>query len=1353
MSGSPENPFDDTSFLLSSVETIKDSVEDCSSVSFHDLLDAYNTLSNRLEFQRQFPILQNDAAHFPAFECIIRHKAALLEALRRDISLAHTDSIDVRSRPFEDFFSNTTLPDSKLDPMQRARNSSLCNYALCALASIFKYPSVFSLFTVAELAELFMDVVNISLTRTLPVFDSAKIYSSSLGILRSHCLPLAVVIPHRVDLVTTLRYSLQAREQPDTARDGLEVVIHILDHYTKDLFGTMAELLPLVLDYLLSESTELCLLASGALSRLATLLIHEPEGIPKQDRRTASIHIFNFLYRQAVLSDEPDGERTFVQVVRAVFGAQVQTSPEVGPTWMVSVLASLIVLCGPKIFSEHHTLEFLLGAVAAILVHRDGGVRALHACVWRCLIWVYARLLADLEDLDFSVVDMAFRAVKQELSGGMGIIITSILLGGRDTMSTSLSRMGTRLNNAMSIIRCMVHGECARTKKDGFALLRALSTTNSSVGDGGSSKGLDDILPAMLFDGTVVHAQWDKLPTMIRRIPRFTIDDVPPLTATEVSSHFKALFDSWRRCMPQSSSEQLDPTLVDVWKSLLYLLVQTLTTPREAFNYAARSLTRCLLSPLHDSDGQSNPESQSVRDQNRLIAIEDLWSAMKDVSTPSCFTEPAQLILSAIIKYGFNVLNPEVRCIWNALCVDLMLIASAPFLGIGPILPESLTLVKKHRELWGSVASSLAHDPSNLHWEIIVELLCIPVRAWVLSEWEVGIWGSLLQFAKASSKDWCDVIEKIVDQVGGRDTEKWETIAQAFTIILSSFKENGQFPPNIVMDTIDGVLTCAYGRGSIKTGSSEHVRLFVALRDHIVASTPEDVIKVLIRLRTSLNLWIGDEMEIMEVDDFNSVVIPLYCDTLKVLERLPLSQEALHDMESFLASGFSRIPTPAVAPFAFEKFWRATYFGQTQFYNDIPPKVKDCLTCFVAAFGGDLAYGLSDSSQSQSQDLLAPLMGVDGVAEPHVSIIHGCHSLPQISHVGDSLCRHSLVKRPSFSNHAEAQRNERFAGDATVEQEEDIPSIVDTTFIFPSSDDRPDLSALSKIHRHASQDEPLNEEIDDCQQLLSASILYGLPYVLAPLGLDVQRGKRARTPEDYSPRKRGRNSLKIPTNFRKTKSEPVSRTNTLLPTISRYSAPVPSKAMMLDCVEVPTLRSILERERMLRSQRTPEPEVRLSPTSCAPSAVRTGYLDSVSCSPLPPSVSSEDDEDPWHDPRRLERTSSEIVVDESLAQIHPSSPPRSQGATVPNSDTYDPGGTSRQIRSQTEALFPGSNRVPLRRSKNSSAKLDVLQDAYVAVMEDASQISVTDLVRARTLVHQISAALNEQIGKRFGTSN
>jgi hypothetical protein len=92
--------------------------------------------------------------------------------------------------------------------------------------------------------------------------------------------------------------------------------------------------------------------------------------------------------------------------------------------------------------------------------------------------------------------------------------------------------------------------------------------------------------------------------------------------------------------------------------------------------------------------------------------------------------------------------------------------------------------------------------------------------------------------------------------------------------------------------------------------------------------------------------------------------MPLYSDTLAVLERHPLSLDFLYSIEFFLAAGFSRIIAPALAPLAFERFWRATYHGQHQFTSDVPAGVISMLTAFTTVFGGDLLTGFPSNSQS-----------------------------------------------------------------------------------------------------------------------------------------------------------------------------------------------------------------------------------------------------------------------------------------------------------------------------------------------------------------------------------------------------
>ncbi|KAI6027647.1 hypothetical protein BKA83DRAFT_246665 [Pisolithus microcarpus] len=1342
MSDHPSTRLHDPSYLLSAIETIKDSLEDCSSVSSHDLLDAYNTLSRRLQSESR--TLQESTASFPAFECVALNRNYLFEAFRRDIGFAHIDPFSTDNPPDRaprDLLLSSMRSAEGSVQIQRARDlSCLCNYALCTLAVMFKFLSLSSLFTIANLTELFGDVLSIVLAKDLPVFNSPKTVSLSLWILRSQYLPWAAIRPHEVSLVAALRYSLTAsKTSSHIVLDGLKVVGHMLDHHNKNFFKPASRLLPVVLEHLLSESADRRLHASGVLRSFAAPLVREFDAISKRDQQTVSTCIFDFLTKQAALSDAPE---TLTGGIQAAFRTGSQMCPGDGPVWMLTVIASLIITCGPLIFSDTHTLDFVLGAMANALMHDAAVVRGLHPLVWRCLIWAYARMLSEPEGVNLDWENLAFRALKQELWGRTGIALTGILLHARSAgASTAPVREDWRVKQAFTIIHDMVQSKSARAKKEGIALLRAITSPTANPTEICWFRLFDDMPPTILFDGTIVNAPCDVLPDIQRKISQFTVDRVAPLTDEEIVFYYETVFDGWCGCMPRPPTEQLEVVLVDVWRSLLVLLAQNHTMVQEAFKYAAKSLVKCLLPPCDPP----NRGLWSVADQkNCLNAVECFWCAMKDATSTRNCLEAAQLILFAISKHEFNVRDSEIQHMWSGLCADLMVVASPSFLGGMASLTESQMKTETQRQLWGIIATSLVNCTSSLRWASIVDFLSVPISAWVLSGWELGVWKSLFHCAVVLSEDFHAVVDAIFERLQGRDTGDWEFVIQVLTAILCNFAEKGHMPRESVLGHINTALSCIYDQGPAASGTFGHVfHLLATLRNWITASVPENVLVILVALRTGLRLWIEDRAEIMPEEGFNAVIIPLYCDTLKVLERLPLSHEALRDIESFLASGFSRIPAPAVAPFAFEAFWRATYYRRTQFYDDLPPRIKFCLTCFVAAYGGDLACGLSTSteSQSQSQDALAHAADLGELAVTGSSPL-GHHSSTRISTGSDHRGGPWL---PHIKNESS---NGRVVADTMVEVQ-DLPSILDNTFILPSSDDDADSSSLDNLREQARENElSFKNPPDVLQSRASGSG--------SPSGLDVpsepgEHGKRLRAAEEHEPRKRCWLSVERSSDLRKVSSVPISGRSTPLPSILRLrSVPVAERKMVFDCIEVPTFRSIVQRERMQRLRRISEAKMTLSPLHRKSPQRTASHIVRAPWSPQPSSVSSEAEVDDDVGPRRashgLDRTPSEIAVDESLADTCPGSPPL-------RSMTRDDLPALQQLTSQVENSILKPSPVPLRRSGTTSTRLDALRNAYAAVTESASQISVTELVQATTLVHRIGAALSEQMGKRFGKSD
>jgi hypothetical protein len=140
------NPLHDTTYFTSPVESIVNSLEPNSLHSNHDLLDAYNTFSNRIRAEALE--LQRNSDPLPALEFLRTKAHAFSQALKRDIALAHIDPF-IPPRTLTSGESIFTEPrQSTADVVRHAGDSSaLCQQALCALSDVFRFHSLFSLFS------------------------------------------------------------------------------------------------------------------------------------------------------------------------------------------------------------------------------------------------------------------------------------------------------------------------------------------------------------------------------------------------------------------------------------------------------------------------------------------------------------------------------------------------------------------------------------------------------------------------------------------------------------------------------------------------------------------------------------------------------------------------------------------------------------------------------------------------------------------------------------------------------------------------------------------------------------------------------------------------------------------------------------------------------------------------------------------------------------------------------------------------------------------------------------------------------------------------------------------------------
>jgi hypothetical protein len=324
---------------------------------------------------------------------------------------------------------------------------------------------------------------------------------------------------------------------------------------------------------LLDEPSDLRLHASITLGTFANALVNRRESL-LTERQTTSDHVISFLQRHCDDTQALSSDTCLSYVVRTAFSAELQTRPGEGPTWILAVLASLIVLSGPSLYSNSIALRFILQSLEMALMHRRSVVRSLHSHVWKCFVWTFGQMLFSPENTDLASTLSALYVIKQELGRGVGTALTTVLLGSPDWHSAPVSGQGNdTVSQALSVIQAMVRTDCKHTRKEGFVLLRALTT---GIDDANikrwAPESVDDVLALALFNGTIIRADWERLPSIIRSISTFPEPAVRRLRERDIALHCEILLDIWKHCALTAPEERLDVS------QLTAFLFCTLTT-------------------------------------------------------------------------------------------------------------------------------------------------------------------------------------------------------------------------------------------------------------------------------------------------------------------------------------------------------------------------------------------------------------------------------------------------------------------------------------------------------------------------------------------------------------------------------------------------------------------------------------------------------------------------------------------------------------------------------------------------------------------------------------------------------
>ncbi|KAL0069873.1 hypothetical protein AAF712_003143 [Marasmius tenuissimus] len=204
----------------------------------------------------------------------------------------------------------------------------------------------------------------------------------------------------------------------------------------------------------------------------------------------------------------------------------------------------------------------------------------------------------------------------------------------------------------------------------------------------------------------------------------------------------------------------------------------------------------------------------------------------------------------------------------------------------------------------------------------------------------------------------------------------------SWVILARVINEVGQSPEPLIAFLrlpVTGLLTfvlggCFYVELSYRIVNSRKIsrsplRPFGASYGLKGATPIHDILTTLCRLSPPLSLWIQDASKLITDDEYNRVVVPMYCKIVERLHDLEASVDTLTKLESLLLSPIERCPHPGTATQAFVRFWAAKYHFHTKdSHHHYSEDLKEALRCLDIVMHCGFATEFSQTTDSQAMD-------------------------------------------------------------------------------------------------------------------------------------------------------------------------------------------------------------------------------------------------------------------------------------------------------------------------------------------------------------------------------------------------
>jgi hypothetical protein len=238
------DPLASRAFFMSPAETLLESTgPNADDISFHDLIEAYNTFSLRIRSQIRV-ILKNAGTPPPALISLKECADQMSEALRRDLKRTREEPSSNSRRTSFAQDSLQTIPEIDEEEIRAARDLALLSQqVLRFLSDIFSFPPLYSIFSSTstsmsarhafnllaipanDLRSILSELLVLGSAPCIPGPASRRTWTFVVWILSVQNLPSEVLLPAKREIVSVLKRALEGQIGKDQAKsDGLQVV-------------------------------------------------------------------------------------------------------------------------------------------------------------------------------------------------------------------------------------------------------------------------------------------------------------------------------------------------------------------------------------------------------------------------------------------------------------------------------------------------------------------------------------------------------------------------------------------------------------------------------------------------------------------------------------------------------------------------------------------------------------------------------------------------------------------------------------------------------------------------------------------------------------------------------------------------------------------------------------------------------------------------------------------------------------------------------------------------------------------------------------------------------------------------